>query len=90
MLLKRIRLKLSDIKGYSKSLDDETYGTAIFNRNCLTLYFHIDLAPLDFTQYVTGQIHETEEYFNEIGIQYLGTEKIVRNGFGVRTSYAFR
>jgi hypothetical protein len=32
MRLKRIRLNLSDIKGYSKSLDDESYGTAIFNR----------------------------------------------------------
>lgn len=86
---KRIKFKMDSVKGYSKSLDDESIGTAIFNRNCLAIYFNNDLPPVEFVQYQLNDIKGFEEELNRLKVTFLGNEKINRDGFGKRTRFEF-
>lgn len=86
---KRIKVKMVSVKGYSKSLDDESYGAAIFNRNCLTIYFNNELPPIEFVQYQLNDVEGLEEELNRLKVPFLGNEKIYRDGFGQRTRFAY-
>lgn len=83
----RIKVKIDKIKGYSKSLDDKSYGTTLLKRNCLTIYFIDDLAPVEFVQYQVSNLKGLEEELNRLKIDFLGDEEIYRDGFGRRTRF---
>lgn len=86
--LKKLKTPIKDIKGFSKSLDNESYGTAILNRNCLTLYFK-NLNPIEFVQYQISNIREIERELLRRQIQQLGDEKIKRDMWGARITYKY-
>jgi hypothetical protein len=86
---KQITVKTDKIKGYSKSLDDKSYGTALFKKNCLTIYFINDLPPVEFVQYQVNDVKGFEEELNRLRITFLGNEEIYRDGLGQRTRFAY-
>jgi hypothetical protein len=86
--IKKLKTPIKSIKGFSKSLDNKSYGTALMNRNCLTLYFN-DLNPIEFVQYQISGIKEIESELLRRKIQQLGDEEITRDMWGARVTYKY-